>query len=88
MKAASPQGVSRPRRGMLSDRGRPQHPVDGRRALRQQLLPHVGIEAVATRPSSPKACNWAGVSVMTEARYFPHGSPINVHTSIKTFRAS
>lgn len=41
-----------------------------------------------TAPNSPNASSLATVAAMIGARYFPHGSPINVHTSISTLSVS
>src|SRR5680860_1896209 len=47
-----------------------------------------GLSRSATLPSSPKASNWATVGAMIGARYFPHGCPISIHTSIRTLSVS
>jgi len=48
----------------------------------------IGLSRSATLSSSPKTSNWAMVGAMIGARYFPHGSPISVHTSIRTLSVS
>jgi len=47
-----------------------------------------GLRRSATLSSSPNTSSRARVGAMIGARYFPHGSPISVHTSIRTLSVS